>query len=1272
MASIGGLGGLGDIVAFVGVSGDAQFIGKMQAMDSQAQATSKNVDKALKVSMVAAAAAIGIAAGAAIKFESSFAGVTKTVDGLRDPMGNLNAEGLALAESFRKLSLEVPISVNELNKIGELGGQLGIAKSDLIGFTDTIAKLGVTTDLTIEAAASSMARFVNITQKVAPEGMTAAQQIERLGSTVVDLGNNFATTESAILEMSSRIAGAGSQVGLSQSDIMAFSAALSSVGVEAQAGGTSISKAFIKIAQSVANGDDNLGLFAKTAGKSIPEFSKLFEEDAAGAMVSFFEGLDNVSESGGNVFGVLEQLGITETRLRDVFLRASSASGIFTSALKKGKKAFEDNNALAKEADQRFGTMESQLKLVGNILNDAFIDIGHKLLPVFKSITTFFKENPQAIADFVKGLGSVVIAAGLVSAAIKIVSLRLATGMKAINASIGLYGSLVIAIIATVNAADQWKDSKELERKATEDANEVIKRGTENYMDMIDAVVELGKHGDDFIIFNGKLMKASEASYALGTSLEAMSKSGSTMGGTVELSFNKVDIAAAQAAKATAIAAAKAAEQAKKTGELTIVTEELKKRTIETVDSINKEIAALEKDLKTKGITAGATRDLTNEIKDLEDRLKPTITAEQLMTAALSFNAGIMENVSKATDKAIGKTKTYEEQLKDTKEAQKKMNDQAMKAVGAFGAMYDAIGGGDSVIDGFVTSFEQFASGNFIGGTISALGALWEAMAPPEMITRTQAFSDASIKTEDSVKKEIAALSDLAANYELTDFELEQVLEKIRSLNDQLGKTTYVKTIEDLQIWSAAVRGVGEAYAELYFQSRQVADNLAHPSQATNDAFWEMHTAGLSVVEKLEKIKELMANPDASTEWLEFLTAKSDELTASLQAAEDAILDAMGEAVQSAIIATAAEIAALEGQIAVWEQQMKDIDLETEKNIAPLNDELDRLSTLIADLQEQKINIQIQADTDIAEQQAIITAYTTFIEKMKSADNINLDNLHDELEETLGLTKAITISFGEMNAAMLQDYTQFEKDMQAVNDAIDDLTFFEIDFDTTTADEQINSAIIRMQDYLATLTPGSPAYDAAKKALDAMSEKFTDMGGEIDRDKAYEFDISEAERKAAEAEAAIGDISTKATEDKGMIDLDISQLHLKIFQAMQAVKGWKTFAEGEKASIQIKIDDAKLEIDELLTYMNKLTDTTVTIKVRYELLNSPPDGLTSLSGSGVADILASPEVNTTVNVPAPVIQLSNINPLAEVAHVDNVVDPRQLETSRFTIKRGSF
>src|SRR3972149_5052561 len=143
----------------------------------------------------AIATGLGLSVKAAIDFETAFIGVIKTVDATDEEMA-------ILKQGIRDMAKELPFTTTEIARIAEIAGQLGIKVPFLLSFTEVMLALGAATVLSAEEAAMWSAKFANITQM--PQ-----EDFERLGSTIVALGNNFATTEDQILEMGVRIAGAG-------------------------------------------------------------------------------------------------------------------------------------------------------------------------------------------------------------------------------------------------------------------------------------------------------------------------------------------------------------------------------------------------------------------------------------------------------------------------------------------------------------------------------------------------------------------------------------------------------------------------------------------------------------------------------------------------------------------------------------------------------------------------------------------------------------------------------------------------------------------------------------------------------------------------------------------------------------------------------------------------------------------------------------------------------------------------------------------------------
>lgn len=338
-----------------------------------------NAFKPAGLAIAAGFAAVGVglagiatvAVKTAMDFESAFAGVRKTVD--------LTAEEFkVLDKNLQDMTKTVPKSYVELASIAEIAGQLGVTGVDNITqFTKTITDISETTNLTAEQAATDFARFANIMNM-------PISSVDRLGSTVVDLGNNLATTEAEIVDMSMRIAGAGSTLGMTEGQVMGWGAALSSMGIRAEMGGTAISKLMIEISSLVSTGSEDLVGFADTAGMTTEEFSKLFKEDASAALQAFFNGLGNIKEEGGDVLVTLEELNITEVRLRDAVLRLTSGSDTLNKSLDIQKTAWTENTALSEEAQKRYETLESQIQMVKNQLTLMAKDIGEKLMPIIR------------------------------------------------------------------------------------------------------------------------------------------------------------------------------------------------------------------------------------------------------------------------------------------------------------------------------------------------------------------------------------------------------------------------------------------------------------------------------------------------------------------------------------------------------------------------------------------------------------------------------------------------------------------------------------------------------------------------------------------------------------------------------------------------------------------------------------------------------------------------------------------------------------------------
>ncbi|HKS40612.1 MAG TPA: phage tail tape measure protein, partial [Blastocatellia bacterium] len=393
-------------------------------------------------------------------FETAFAGVIKTVSATTPELA-------VMRQSFRDMAKEIPITADELAKIGESAGQLGVKKENILGFTRVMADLGVTTNLTSDQAATALARLANITQM--PQ-----ESFDRLGATVVALGNAGASTEKDIVEMGLRIAGAGHAAGLTEANILGFANALSSVGIEAEAGGSAISRVFTTMSDAAKLGGKDLQIFAQVAGQSASAFKQSFQTDAAGAAVSFIEGLGKMSSAGLSLTPVLKELELSDIRVRDALLRASGAGDLFRQSLELGSKAWQENTALTNEAAERYKTFDSQVQLLKNALSDVAITLFDKLRPGLVSAV----DGLKSIAEAIGKVNPAVLAAGAAFVGVFAAGGAAALAIGGFLTLIG--GPLTIAIGLAAAAigvlAGEWVLDSQKMGQASQSTGETIKQ----------------------------------------------------------------------------------------------------------------------------------------------------------------------------------------------------------------------------------------------------------------------------------------------------------------------------------------------------------------------------------------------------------------------------------------------------------------------------------------------------------------------------------------------------------------------------------------------------------------------------------------------------------------------------------------------------------------------------------------------------------------------------------------------------------------------------
>lgn len=326
----------------------------------------------------------------ATKYDTALADLNKTAD--------LTAEQL---EDFGQAAIDAsktqPVDAATILTLEALGAQLGYSTEGLEDLARISANLDIATNLDAETAATQLAQFANIT------GM-AESETENYGSTIVDLGNHLATTESAISNMSLRLAGISTIANFTSSDILGMAGAMSSLGINAEAGGTAMTTVISNISKGVNEGGEDLENYARISDMTAEQFAAKWKDRPIEAIEALIEGTGRLQEQGVSIEDTMSSLGITTIRQSDLWRRLAGQSDTLTEAVSRANDAWDENTALTVEVDKRNQSVEARFQTLQNKVNATAIEVGTVLAEALLNAADRFSPVIDAASDLARAI----------------------------------------------------------------------------------------------------------------------------------------------------------------------------------------------------------------------------------------------------------------------------------------------------------------------------------------------------------------------------------------------------------------------------------------------------------------------------------------------------------------------------------------------------------------------------------------------------------------------------------------------------------------------------------------------------------------------------------------------------------------------------------------------------------------------------------------------------------------------------------------------------
>lgn len=349
---------------------------------------------------------------AAMDFEDKMADVGKTT-------GMQGAELEMFGDKLLEMSTKTRTSIDELLKIGEIGGQLGVAKNELLAFTDSANKFNVAlgSDFSggVEEAISSVGNIKALFAQT--RDLDISDVIRRTGSAINELGAVGSGTSANITDFTLRLGALPDALKPSVQNTMALATALEEMGINSEIGARGIGDV-------ITTAGANLPAFAKQMQMSADAARELLSTDSTEFLKRFaqsFEGMDTVALS-----EKLKELKIGDTGTIKVIGALASGTERLTYLQGIANDSFEKGTSLQAEYDKKNSTAAAKWEILKNNIKAASITLGQALLPVIldlmQTVTPMIqkfgkwaKENKAFLGTVLKIVGTLGAFSGVIS-----------------------------------------------------------------------------------------------------------------------------------------------------------------------------------------------------------------------------------------------------------------------------------------------------------------------------------------------------------------------------------------------------------------------------------------------------------------------------------------------------------------------------------------------------------------------------------------------------------------------------------------------------------------------------------------------------------------------------------------------------------------------------------------------------------------------------------------------------------------------------------------
>lgn len=334
------------------------------------------------------------------KAVNAYAEMDEQLANTRKYTGMAADDVLRLNEAFRSMDTRTPRE--KLNELAQEAGRLG--KNTLESVQGYVEAADIINVALVDLGAGATQTIAKLTNIFGVEQMLGTKDaMLAVGSTVNVLSQNCTASKPYLVEFAQRMAGIGSQAGLTIPQILAFGAVLDANGQKVEMSATAIQKVIMNLANKNHE-------FAQVVGLDADLLNQTLKRSAKEGLLMFLEALQKIGkESDFNnatmvLAPALKDMGLDAARVSQVLSTLAQHLDEVKWQMGEADKAFQEASSATHEYEIFNNTAQAAIDKAKKRVGELRIELGQKLYPVMKHIYTssgIFLRVLNTMVDFV-------------------------------------------------------------------------------------------------------------------------------------------------------------------------------------------------------------------------------------------------------------------------------------------------------------------------------------------------------------------------------------------------------------------------------------------------------------------------------------------------------------------------------------------------------------------------------------------------------------------------------------------------------------------------------------------------------------------------------------------------------------------------------------------------------------------------------------------------------------------------------------------------------